>query len=416
MFKQKASQSKPKTSYSTRNDNEIEEIKQNLFSKTEKFAREKISQEDLEDFCYNLLDTIQNQARELVDLYYSQFEPIQSARNTNSNINFSQRPLLNIYIPSSQYFGQFTNQIANPYASCQVQPPYDMRPYSNSISPIANSYSNYQIQPMPNMQPYNNPYISASMAYPFGLNMLSNSISTKMKKSKKSKSKKSESEHKKHKEHKKKEKVKEKVVEKRHEPQKPKPKPKPTLKSVWDRSEPLQQSHFQISGGVRQFPYNPQQTGPGRFVEGIMNNLCRGISASSPNSPINIDSSSKFVSGYGYPRNVLPGGSYFQAANDDEDFWIRFDFKERSVKLTNYYIDSDNIKNWEIQISDDGIEWETIDFHSDYSTTRVKTVFNADSGRFVHFIRLHQTGEISPGSRSSLKINTIEFYGQLKDN
>ena len=396
----KLSRSKPV--YISQNDDGIEEIKQELNSKVSMITKRKMSNDDLIELCNNLSDIVQNQASELVDLYhYSKSSFSQTIPHQNDIFSY-QKPLINIYILSPpkqpQNLSQFINpmqQITNPYLYNNVNQPQPIQ--------VLPSYPN------PNNF-ITNPYFPAAFQSQFQPNSMVNYINSaaapsKPKKSKKKKSNESKSKSKKHKKHSKKEKSK---------------KDKSSKQSKSKKSTAAKSTSSTASiqlGNVRSFPYIPDTSNPNRVVRGILSNYARsGPLSSSSNSGVNIDSSSRFVTGYGYPRNVVPEGSYFQAADDDKDFWIRFDFNKRSVQITSYFIDSDNIKNWELQISDDGIEWETVDSHSNYPTQKVKQNFQITPTRFARFCRIHQTGEIWPGSRRSLKLNGIEFYGQVNEN
>ena len=112
------------------------------------------------------------------------------------------------------------------------------------------------------------------------------------------------------------------------------------------------------------------------------------------------------------PRNVFPGRSYFKGSKDDEDFWLQFDFQKKLIEISSYTLYSDNIKSWNIEISNDGNNWEVIDQHSDYTSSSVKTNFQVQRKKFVRYCRIHQTGPCSDDE--TVKINTIEFFGRIK--
>lgn len=101
--------------------------------------------------------------------------------------------------------------------------------------------------------------------------------------------------------------------------------------------------------------------------------------------------------------------------------WICFDFKDMRIKISKYSIKSSkfsentgHIKNWVIEISDDGKQWNEIDKHSNYSGLNgpniIKT-FNVIPNRFVRYCRFRHTGDFYTGN---LEFNSIEFYGLLK--
>ena len=108
---------------------------------------------------------------------------------------------------------------------------------------------------------------------------------------------------------------------------------------------------------------------------------------------------------------------------------ICFDFKDKSIELTSYAIQSRgdppnnvHLRNWVIEISNDGNKWTEIDRHQDDSTlngSSIKKIFHIknENKYFSRFIRLPQTGNSWYDSRNHNIIGFpfIEFYGKLEN-
>lgn len=111
--------------------------------------------------------------------------------------------------------------------------------------------------------------------------------------------------------------------------------------------------------------------------------------------------------------------------NDCTDGFICFDFKNYEIKISDYSIKSYNwkknkahLKNWVIEISNDGKKWEIIDNHSDYAelnSPRVTKIFKVNSDHFARYCRLRNTGEFyGKDDGWALEIDHIELFGQFK--
>lgn len=94
------------------------------------------------------------------------------------------------------------------------------------------------------------------------------------------------------------------------------------------------------------------------------------------------------------------------------------------VELSNYTIksckndpDHGNIKNWVIEISDDGNSWIQIDEHSHYSELNgplITKSFKVSTKQFSRYIRFRHNGEYYGFfNRWHLGLKSIEFYGAL---
>ena len=105
-----------------------------------------------------------------------------------------------------------------------------------------------------------------------------------------------------------------------------------------------------------------------------------------------------------------------------------FDFKDKQVQLTNYSIKSnhwgvndDHLKNWVLEVSNDGNDWKPVDEHSNDSSLngpyKIATFKTKEIQSFYQFVRLRQTGRNwhgQPGQYHSA-FYLFEFYGKLKN-
>ena len=89
-----------------------------------------------------------------------------------------------------------------------------------------------------------------------------------------------------------------------------------------------------------------------------------------------------------------------------------------SIKSYAGYQNWHNLKNWKIEVSNDGNEWTTIDEHKNDSTLNGDRVIGTfkiqQETQFYRFIRLHQTGQ-NWANNNYMVFYCIEFYGKLKE-
>lgn len=150
------------------------------------------------------------------------------------------------------------------------------------------------------------------------------------------------------------------------------------------------------------------------------------------NGTVEITSNS-FQSEYGHPKNLVDyeeNNSY--SSDNQSDVFIQFDFKDRSVQLTDYSIQSTpggganwvHLRSWVIEASNDGNDWEDIDRHSNDQSLNgqsFKSTFKIqkETNEFYRFIRLKQTGcswYLYPNDNNySVWIQSIEFFGKLQE-
>ena len=111
-------------------------------------------------------------------------------------------------------------------------------------------------------------------------------------------------------------------------------------------------------------------------------------------------------------------------SKDVKGNWIKFDFGNNRVNLTDYLIksrlcneDSSHPKSWVIEGSNDDSVWEIIDVQKDcpylngYGVSHAFTLENPNPHQFK-YIRMRLTGKDWQGA-NILMINAFEMFGQL---
>lgn len=132
------------------------------------------------------------------------------------------------------------------------------------------------------------------------------------------------------------------------------------------------------------------------------------------------------------PKNLADDDEYNDyQSNDEENIFIKFDFKDKRIQLKSYSIKSNdggendaNLRNWVVEVSNDDQIWIEIDSHSDDSSLNSESTtcnFNVkkEINEFYRYVRLRQTGYswyLYPDSESYiLRIPFLEFFGKLKE-
>lgn len=142
-------------------------------------------------------------------------------------------------------------------------------------------------------------------------------------------------------------------------------------------------------------------------------------------SKINITTSS-FNSSY-IPLNVTifeDSNKWFRTRNPGLNNWICFDFKDKRINLTNYQIksipyssNSNHLKTWKVEGSNDNSSWTKLDEQSNCNylngngNSHLFTVSNPNSMEF-RYIRICNTGPDACNSQF-LMLGSVEFYGNL---
>lgn len=138
---------------------------------------------------------------------------------------------------------------------------------------------------------------------------------------------------------------------------------------------------------------------------------------------IDVTSSSTFITFS--PDNLCNYDStrMYQSLNE-ENSWVKFDFKESSVKLSAYTIVSKDgktndhhLKSWVIEGSNDGEAWTVIDNEKDnvdLNGPLHKKTFEVVSQEFFSKIRLRMTS-VAHSGYWALAASALEFFGSLKE-
>lgn len=119
----------------------------------------------------------------------------------------------------------------------------------------------------------------------------------------------------------------------------------------------------------------------------------------------------------------------FYHSENKEGVFIQFDFKDREIQLTNYSIQSHgkgpnfgNLRNWKLEVSQDGEFWIPVDEHIEDETlngSNIIATFNTKPTESFHrFIKLTQTGKswFKEGKDYLyyFYFPYIEFYGNMR--
>ena len=147
------------------------------------------------------------------------------------------------------------------------------------------------------------------------------------------------------------------------------------------------------------------------------------------NGTIEISSNSIVDNNNSYhPKNLVDfeNTNYYHSKNE-QDVNICFDFKDKSIQMTNYSIKSydrgqtgGHLRNWVVEVSNDKEHWEIVDQHDNDSILRsanaIKTFNTKQTESFYQFIRLRQTGTSWHNNDNNyyLYFPFFEIYGKLK--
>lgn len=315
------------------------------------------SEEEMTIFLDYLMQIIQKESQILLKDYYYSIPNASYQNNTN------QQPLINLYII-----------------------PYSAQPFNSNYQPIPNQIpiNSQFLPPPPQQQIYTNPNFMNN--YPLLPIAPPTQEITSQNKKKHQKNKKD--------------------IKKKKEKKKSK------------SSKKEKSSHQKKSDSkVKEFTYTE-----GKKFNGIMKYLIDKTGGNiSENGTIEIKSNSiqepfktKFLVDY-------QTDEHYCTKHDVNDAYVIFDFKQRSIKLTSYsiqsFLENNCLKNWALEVSNDERTWVVIDRHTDDASIRGKYItatFNVETSGFYRYVRLRQTGKNWIGDNST-NINKIEFYGKLKE-
>ena len=163
-------------------------------------------------------------------------------------------------------------------------------------------------------------------------------------------------------------------------------------------------------------------------LDGIINYLISTNEKKLENEMIKITSNSVLDPLKYHPRNLIEyekNNGY--ASKDDGNAFVCFDFKDKEIQLTSYSIQSSNseanyhhLKNWSIEVSNDGNNWIEIDHHEDcpkLNGQKIIANFEVQQvNEYNRFVRIRQTGNSWAfwGNHNSLFFYSIEFFGNLR--
>lgn len=187
-----------------------------------------------------------------------------------------------------------------------------------------------------------------------------------------------------------------------------------SIKSLNERMEKVEKEKLNI--GV---PLLHEQRGD---FNGIIKYLTNKAGGNIHDRNIIAVTSNSFQSGWD-PKNLLnfsTGGNGYASGNND--FWVLFDFNDMKVKITSYSIksyklDQLHLKSWDIEVSDNGQSWTSIDERRDCSELNgslQQVTFNTRNNNFSRYVRIINRG--APwGDQSWTWFYWVEFYGYLKE-
>ena len=138
-----------------------------------------------------------------------------------------------------------------------------------------------------------------------------------------------------------------------------------------------------------------------------------------------IEISSNSINGSYHPKNSVDyqnTKNIYHSNESKKDAYVRFDFKDRAIQVSSYSIQSASgntihLKNWAIEVSDDGQKWQEIDRRTNNSELNglgLKSRFDVNNPqkKFYRYLQLRQTGE---AWYRWIGFALIEFYGKLKE-
>lgn len=141
-----------------------------------------------------------------------------------------------------------------------------------------------------------------------------------------------------------------------------------------------------------------------------------------------VDVSCDSVEGSYYPKNLVDYDKDNLFYSDQKVATIVFDFKDKLITPTAYKLRSSSkqpnhshLRNWVIEVSQDGNTYYEIDRRDDDSTMNGPNVYatfvvKQKKNDFYRFVRLRQTGVSWSSSSYKNKIGflNIDFYGKMK--
>lgn len=143
-----------------------------------------------------------------------------------------------------------------------------------------------------------------------------------------------------------------------------------------------------------------------------------------------IEITSNMIYELNHPKNLVDyqNDNYYYPSGNDKNAYACFDFKDKLVQITGYSIksydgkeNSRHIRNWSVEVSNDGERWEEIDRRQNESSLNgpnriVSFQISPERKQFYRFIRILETVISWDGrnNRYDSVFSKVEFFGKLQ--
>ncbi|KAK8841528.1 hypothetical protein M9Y10_027149 [Tritrichomonas musculus] len=184
----------------------------------------------------------------------------------------------------------------------------------------------------------------------------------------------------------------------------------------------------------KQNKYREFKLEEGRELDGILKYLTKKTGGNiHDNGTIEITSNSIYNDNNSlHPKNLVD----FEKTNvyeskNQPDIFVCFDFKDMQIQLSDYSIKSGgdgqngwHLRNWAIEVSNDGKSWEEVDRHSNDSTLNGSYITSSykisnERKEFYRYVRIHQTGISWNGHPNSqyyyVEMCCFELFGKIEE-
>lgn len=124
-----------------------------------------------------------------------------------------------------------------------------------------------------------------------------------------------------------------------------------------------------------------------------------------------------------YNRGLIIFNVFFAPQQGQQDFWLCFDFKEKRIQVSSYtisntqYLDVSRIRNWVIEISNDGKNWSQIDKKSDCHSLEKRSQlanFTIESPIFAMMVNVGLLKQNDLQKKVTLELHSLNFLVKLK--
>ena len=190
---------------------------------------------------------------------------------------------------------------------------------------------------------------------------------------------------------------------------------------------------FNRNGGSDEIVSNEVTTSQNITEIPFSNGNLKGVfsylkSHSNINNEVKVTRSSEFKGKVDILLDIERTESNWFSTQNEKNSWISFEFKKHTINPSYYTLKSIDVspndrhpKNWVIEGSLDGKEWEKLDEKNDcmllngnnrVHTFQISKPNEDESKNYYKYLRFHQTGPNCLGDYY-IYICTIEFYGEL---